>query len=120
MKIFKTFLIILFVSWLLSFSMLFKPVVEVSEMIVQAVPPLGFIFMYLSFFSFLGGIFVLFFVTPFSFPLLAFLNARKSGSKIWYGISIASFLFFFFYFLFPFVRLLLISTNDIPVPDIDF
>lgn len=120
MKIFKTFLIILLVSWLLSFSMIFESVVEVSEMIVQVFSPLGFVFIYLYFFSFWINPPVLFFVAPFSFPLLAFLNARKSGLKIWYGISIVSFLVLCFYF-YPFVRTLLTTMKDIPdVPIIDF
>ncbi|MBU6431124.1 MAG: hypothetical protein KGJ58_04040 [Patescibacteria group bacterium] len=85
MKILKSFVIVSFV-----FSLIL-PSVEHGLIPHYLTPFLEPLFLFLAF----SGIgFLIYFLAPLCFSWLAFSNAKKSGSRIWYGLSIASFIMF--------------------------
>lgn len=106
MKIFKTFLIIMSVFFNIPFLVIgsvtffsflneFLPIHNFIGYLPDFLGyPMAYILAFLFYSHFSGLLLYASPLGPISFGLLAFLNAKKSGSKIWYGILIITILLF--------------------------
>jgi len=119
MKLFKVFLIVIFIfSLVVSVSMFiplkyFSPIYILFNIDSLIAPKSLGLAIFLSF-----GYFYTPLLALSSLSLLAFLNAKESGSKIWYRISIISFIIFCLLVVkFTFdLRTRIINNSDISPP----